>query len=122
MRTLLIVVVLLVLVVLVAALAVVGARFLPAEVTADSLGYSLHREADSPRGSSAECRARGAHEWRCRAVPSSGGERPIYRVSIGEGTCWTARIVDGGGGATPMPRRLEGCVRVRDQVRLFERL
>ena len=85
-------------------------------VDARSLGYSVSSAAGSVLAE--RCRA-GDGRWRCGVTDGSGGT--TYAVVV-DGHCWRARRVARNGGERRFPRRLSGCVGIRDQVRLLNRL
>lgn len=94
--------------------------FVPATgFSSGTLHSSVAREADRgtwPTG----CERHAKGGWSCW-VTTNGSDEIIYRVEMDGSRCWHGRRV-WGGGADPPPKELDGCIKLRDQIRLFDRL
>ena len=91
---------------------IVAAAFAFGGVSDDkALARSVGREANS--AFYGECTRRSDGDWRCTPSDPYGSGGARYAVSW-DGDCWTARVehVDADG---PMPRRMNGCVAMRDR-------
>ena len=87
-----------------------------------SLAHSLTRAADGDKlGALIPCE-RHDELWRCTIGHANGSDLADYRVDMHSSRCWRARLVLRHDEIEPMPARLEGCVRLRDQVRPLNRL
>jgi hypothetical protein len=113
--------------VLLASLVVVGGVFLlayylaPGRVNGKSLSYSLSDQAGSlATWGEGGCRRRAESRWRCFVPDSSGSGGSDYAVET-DGNCWEARRLGPSGGGRAQPRAVDGCVRLRDNLRLRER-
>jgi hypothetical protein len=99
--------------------------FLPAlgRVSPEALQYSVTRESGGTFlfFGSDQCRRRRRGVWRCHVTGPGGSGADVYRVTMRERTCWSARKVHAGA-AIPLPARVSGCVGVRDQLRVVARM
>lgn len=79
-----------------------------------SLAHSLARQVDT-KGElgEASCRRQGNRRFTCRVPGGSGGRTASYQVRMKDRRCYTARRSGGQG-----KRRQEGCVGLRDELRL----
>jgi len=96
--------------------------FLPAigPVSGDALSYSVTRKlGGSVTLGVSPCRDRG-DVLICEVPDASNSGSATYRVRR-DGRCWKALKVRPGE-EVPLPKRSSGCVRFRDQLRLFDRL
>jgi hypothetical protein len=91
----------------------------PGRVDAESLNHSVFRELD--RGGSwdeKKCAEREQDLWFCPiGGRAKGGERR-YRTVM-DGNCWEARLATGTERGA-LPARLEGCVKLEDNLRILE--
>ena len=85
------------------------------DLTEESLAHSVAREVE-PEGDHdrASCQKRGRQRYVCRVPRGSERRAATYRVRMTDRRCWTARRAPGGSGR----RAREGCVGLRDQLRL----
>ena len=95
-------------------------------VSAEALTYSLTREAGGDLLSTDlyTCERRSEPTYRCQVGETNGASgAATYRLRTQGRRCWSAvRTSPSSNDAlTPMPRRLAGCAKWRDQVRLVER-
>ncbi len=92
------------------------------DLSGKSLAHSLAREAEtSTEIEGRGCQSRVSRRWTCR-IPD-GSATVTYRVRVRDRRCWTARRTSAGGGeGRAPPARLEGCVGLRDQVRVLDGL
>jgi hypothetical protein len=102
------------LVLLAAALA--GYLAVRGRVTEKSLAYSVARKGGEVTLLE-PCRRRRDDAWRCSVSDDGGSSSTAYSVRV-DGRCWHARAQ----ASAESPRRLSGCVGLRDQIRLFDRL
>jgi hypothetical protein len=109
-----------------ALLAIAAYLWLPAvgAVSPKALDYSVAREAGgTPLLGTEPCRRRPGRAWRCSVYDTSGSGRAAYRVEMTGSRCWQARKDEGSSGEEqPLPRSVSGCVGIRDQLRIVERL
>ncbi len=108
---------------LVLALPVLAFSFLPAvgSPSAQALNYSVTREVDGSVTLGVSACDRGQDVWVCEVYDESNSGSATYRVRL-DGSCWTAVKTGGFGEEVPLPQRASGCVRFRDQLRLFDRI
>jgi len=67
------------------------------------------------------CERRGGSNFTCEIYDTRGSGLILYSVSLDE-RCWRARLLASAYETGPMmPRRVEGCVSLRDQMRRLER-
>jgi hypothetical protein len=85
-------------------------------VDGKSLQYSVGGPAAS--GSLEPCRHEAAGTWACRRWDNQSSGAVDYRVTVGPLGCWAAMRVGGPGEGSP--RRLSGCITIRDHIRLFD--
>lgn len=87
-----------------------------------SLGHAIGREVNSSLFGTlvnyVECAFARRGRWYCEAFDDSASGRAGYEVHMRSRLCWTGRRVVDLGAEGPMPRRLDGCVRLRDAYRL----
>jgi len=93
-------------------------------VSPKALDYSVARESGgSLLFGTVPCRKRSSREWHCLVSDSSGSGEAAYRVEMTGSRCWKARTDKAfSGEGKPLPRSVSGCVGVRDQLRIVERL
>jgi hypothetical protein len=112
--------------------AVLAFLYLPAigSFSTRALSYSVTKEAGGSviAGPASPCRRtegrgnrNGERRYRCSIGDSGGSGGAMYTVRV-EGRCWKARRVRDFGFEGELKRRVEGCVRWRDQLRLFDRI
>ena len=84
------------------------------DLSDESLAHSVAREVETKGElSEASCRKRGKQHFTCRA-PGDSGDRPVtYSVRMKDKRCYGARRTSG-----PGKRRENGCVGLRDQLRV----
>ncbi len=90
------------------------------DLSSNSLAHSVAREVETKGGlKKASCRKQTEENFTCRVPGGSGRSAATYRVRMEDRRCYTARRTQGQG-----PRRAEGCVGLRDQLRvgLLERV
>ncbi len=92
---------------------------LPVPVSERSLTNSIERETRSAALSS-ECSEIVDGRWRCHVNDSSGSGTSDYAVDTGF-SCWHARRT-ADDAEVPMPRRPDGCAKLRDFLGLFDLL
>ena len=113
-------------IVLLVAAGVAAVLWMPAvgEVSADALSFSVTREADSSSSLDVnECRRERGRVWECLVLDPHTSGSVAYRVELHGRRCWSARRVSPfAHGSGELPRRMEACVELRDQLRLSERL
>jgi hypothetical protein len=95
-------------------------------VSAEALTYSLTREAGGDMLSTDlyTCEPRSEPTYRCQVGETNGASGGFtYRLRTRGRRCWSAvRTPPSSDDAlTSLPRRLTGCAKWRDQVRLVER-
>lgn len=105
--------------------------YLPAvgSVSPRALNYSVTKKAGgSVIASVGPCRRSGERDkrggervYRCSVSDSGGSGGATYVVKV-DGRCWKARRLGKGGFDGELRRRADGCVRWRDQLRLFDRI
>jgi len=98
--------------------------FLPSvgNISAPALSYSVTRELDAAVVfSSHGCRRTKAGHLRCYVEDDGGSGTVPYRVTMG-GRCWDAKRLPGYKGGEGSREHGAGCVRLRDQLRIGERL
>jgi hypothetical protein len=86
------------------------------------LGYSVSRGVggDILEPGTCERTKRHRHEYHCRVtVGGSGGA--TYDVTI-KGRCWDARVIPRFGVEGDLDRRHHACIKLRDQLRLVQRV
>jgi hypothetical protein len=106
------------LIVSLAALALGAYVLVPVPLSAKSLANSVERETGSG-GVAGRCSKREDDRWRCTAADPQGSGSASYEVTA-DGGCWRARRSSPEGYTeTPMPRRAEGCTRLRDRYPLL---
>jgi len=107
------------------AVAVVAFLFVPAigGVSGKALDYSVIREADGSYVLGVDaCQRKDDEVWKCGVVDQQGSTTVSYRVTMSGSRCWRAEKIsrfreDG----PPLEPRPSGCVKLRDQLRLFDR-
>lgn len=116
-------------VLLVVAIAAVGIYlFVPSvgEVSNEAIAHSAAREAGADAGKGPKsCKPSPGEGKRRRCVvrAESGRGRASYVLVFEGDRCWEARRAGARGkGGASLPRRLDGCVALRDQLRLDTRL
>lgn len=86
-------------------------------ISGKSLNYSVTKKAGGSTALGVEpCVRRGDDWWTCPVADSSNSGGADYRVRL-RGDCWTAQRVAGGFEGR-LEKRVNGCVGLRDQVRL----
>lgn len=90
------------------------------DLSNEALAHSVAREGEALDGSESgrRCRRQGERRYSCRVPSRSGGGAVTYRVRLEGRRCWNARRT----GARGEGRRLEGCVGLRDQIRLLDEI
>lgn len=100
--------------------------FAPAtSFSAAALGHSVAGEASDNRDfESSPCSRRRAGGWACEARDPAASASVTYRVEMDDSRCWHGRRTSPGHDedGKPLPRRISGCLKLRDQLRLWERL
>jgi hypothetical protein len=90
-----------------------------------TLGYSVAGET-SGTGllGSMPCRRRATHTWACDVWNQGGSGTVTYEVEMDGSRCWhghrTTRGWDEDG--HPLPREVSDCLKIRDQMRLWDRV
>jgi len=85
------------------------------DLSKKSLAHSLAREVDTEGElKKASCRKQAKARFTCRVPGGSGKRGATYDVRLEDRRCYTARRTQGPRGE----RREEGCVGLRDQLRL----
>jgi hypothetical protein len=97
---------------------VLAYRFMPpiGSVSAKALSYSMALHFDGADIGSSNCHRQAERSFTCSVSNGSGGDQ--YRVTL-HGRCWTATRA---GGSARYGARAHGCVRWRDQLRIWQRL
>ena len=115
--------------VVLALLAGVAIWFLPAfgEPSPKAMSYSVSRVTDGELPPSVKrcTREDDQRPWRCWVDDPRESTPALYWVWMDGRRCWKARspmIVRQGARAGSLPASAEGCVGLRDQVRVVERL
>ena len=95
-------------------------------VSSRALSYSLTREAGGDLWSTDlyGCERRPGAVFRCEVGAQGGSGSATYRLHTRGRRCWDAVNTSPGSyeEGTPLASRLMGCAKLRDQVRLLERL
>ena len=86
-----------------------------------ALNHSLTRDVGGWEAEIADCRITRGQIWACEVWDDEMSGLIDYRVTL-EGDCWKARRISPGPGDPDLEAFAEGCVRLRDQLRLYERL
>ena len=111
--------------VLLVVLAALAFLFLPAlgDFSPRALNYSVTKKAGGSvlAGPISPCRKARKRVFRCSVSDSGGSGGATYVVTV-DGHCWKARRVGAGGFEGDLARRIEGCVKWRDQLRLADRI
>jgi hypothetical protein len=96
--------------------------FVPAtSFSPEALGYSVTRETGGhgPFEGSRPCEPDGKDRWRCEVWSMVRSGYVNYRVEMEASRCWHGRRAAPGRG---LPREVSGCLKVRDQLRLWDRV
>jgi hypothetical protein len=85
-------------------------------------GRSLEYSVGGPSftGGPRPCEHRPDGTWFCRRWDSGGSSEADYRVAVDDFGCWTATR-EGDARGEGSPKRLSGCITIRDHIRLFDR-
>ena len=86
-----------------------------------ALSWSVTRTVGGSFFANTPCTERRRGIWSCDVTDTAESGSWLYRVRT-RGPCWEARVTAGGGEGRPLPRQARGCVRLRDQARLTNRL
>jgi hypothetical protein len=97
--------------------------YLPAigSFSREALNYSVSKRV----GGSAllgvdPCKRETRHRFRCGVTDKSGSGGATYLVTV-RGRCWKARRLGRANSGDGLAHQKSGCVRWRDQLRLFDR-
>ena len=108
----------------VASLPVVAALiyfFVPAtSFSPEALGYSVVGETGGHNiFESQPCERAAKDGWTCQVWSNVRSGEVNYRVEMDGSRCWHGRRTDA---APDLPREVSGCLKVRDQLRLWDRV
>lgn len=96
------------------------------DVSNEAIAHSAAREAGAESGENLKACKPSPGEGkrrRCTVRPDSGSGMASYVLVFEGDRCWDARRAGARGKAgAALPRRLDGCVKLRDQIRLDTRL
>lgn len=107
-------------------LAVLVVLFVPAtSFSPEALGYSVGGET-SGNGilESMPCERHVKSGWSCNVWNQGGSGTVNYRVEMEGSRCWHGRRTTPGhdGDGNLLPREVSGCLKIRDQLRLADRI
>jgi hypothetical protein len=86
-----------------------------------ALSYSVTKGADGSVIAGVDpCRKEANHRFRCIVAGASESQGAEYAVTV-HGRCWKARRIGRGDVGGKFPRQKSGCVKWRDQLRVFDR-
>jgi hypothetical protein len=86
-----------------------------------ALSYSVTKAVDgSVIADVNPCRKQGKHRFRCIVSGATESQGAEYVVTV-NGRCWKARRIGAGDIGGKFPRQKSGCVKWRDQLRVFDR-
>jgi hypothetical protein len=105
--------------------ALIAFLLLPAigDVSGKSLGYSVTREAEGSVAAGLDaCDRNTGDVWRCEVTGDYGSSTVRYRVTMRGSRCWEGVKLSQFREAQPLESRPSGCVKLRDQVRVVDRL
>jgi hypothetical protein len=88
----------------------------------EALQYSVAREVGANMAFEGDtCRRVEPFRWRCGVLDRQASGTVVYRVTL-DGRCWQAVKRRNGEEGKPLAKRASGCVRWRDQLRLYQRV
>jgi hypothetical protein len=96
--------------------------YLPAvgSYSRQALNYSVSKRVGGSVIGVGPCRKQARHRFRCQVADSEGSGGATYQVTV-DGRCWKARMAHDYGHEGKLERRANGCLKWRDQLRLFDR-
>ena len=89
--------------------------------SSEALHASVAREADRAMYGETGCDRHVKGGWSCSLADLSGSGFVDYRVVMEGGRCWHGVRGPDDAGKGVLPRNLHGCLKLRDQVRFWDR-
>jgi hypothetical protein len=87
----------------------------------EALHHSVAWEADSSIFGSAGCDRHVKGGWSCAVTDRSGSGSVDYRVEMDGSRCWHGERRGRPGGEHSLPKSIDGCLKVGDQIRPWDR-